>query len=87
MAATLYEKGEIIDAYTLAASIADIVQAIDKPEFYGATEMGVCPFCGDCEELICSAGKKYALCHEHRIYWYIGADYLSVDEETDETAQ
>ncbi|CAN5762866.1 hypothetical protein BH10CHL1_BH10CHL1_46660 [soil metagenome] len=86
LAETLYAKNEASEAYTLAAIIADVVEATGKPEFYGATQVGACPFCGDCEELLCSAGKNYAVCHEHRVYWYIGADYLALCHDTDELA-
>ncbi len=73
LAETLYEKDEISVAYALAAAIADVVQATGKPDFYAAMPYGVCPHCGDYEELLRVGNKRYAICHEHRLFWYIGA--------------
>lgn len=87
LAETLYTRGEISDAYSLASAIADIVQATGASGFYATAPFGVCPFCGDYEAVIAVVGKQYAVCHEHHIYWYIGADYLALRQATDEILQ
>ncbi len=69
---TLYEKGEISEAYALAAAIDDVVQATGKSDFYAAMPYGVCPICGDCEELLRVGNKNYAICHKHGLFWYVG---------------
>lgn len=87
LAEALHTRGEINDAYALASAIADIVQATGAPGFYASAPFGVCPFCGDHEAVIVVAGKQYAVCHEHHIYWYIGADYLGLRQATNEILQ
>ena len=87
LAATLYEKSEINEAYSLAAAIADVVQATGNPAFYAAIPYGVCPFCGDYDELIWVDCKNYAVCHEHHVYWYIGRDDLSLHNDSSEILQ
>ncbi|MFN8493247.1 MAG: hypothetical protein U0350_36960 [Caldilineaceae bacterium] len=81
LAESLFQRGEIKNAYTLASAIADVVQATGKPSLYAATLAGACPFCGDYDEIVLLGRKKYAACHEHRVYWYIGMDQLLAEEE------
>jgi hypothetical protein len=84
LAETLYQRSEIKDAYLLASAIADIVHATGKPGLYAATPVGVCPCCGDYDELLKIGRKNYAVCHEHRVYWYIGTNHLLSDDDADE---
>lgn len=47
--------------------------------------MGVCPLCGNNEGLLRIGYKQYGLCRAHRVYWYIGTDYLACLEQDDES--
>lgn len=73
LAHKLYRQGAIGDAQTLAIAITEVVQATGDPGFYADTFLGGCPHCGDSEEVLQLGRKRYAVCHEHRVYWYIGA--------------
>ena len=73
VAKNLHEIGDTSNALALAVAISDVVQATENPDFYAAAPYGVCPHCGDYEELLRVDKKNYAICHEHRVYWYIGA--------------
>ena len=82
LANNLHEKGETHDASTLAVAISDVVEATGKSDFYAATPYGVCPFCGDYEELLRIGEKSYAFCHEHRVFWYIGTILYAVNSDS-----
>ena len=77
LAKKLHRQGDISDALTLAAAVADVVQTSGAPAFYADTFFGGCPSCGDCEEVLAIDGKRYGACHEHRVYWCIGRDFLT----------
>lgn len=83
LAETLYQRGEIKNAYMLASAIADVVHATGKPGLYAVTPCGVCPCCGDYDEIVLIGRKKYATCHEHRVYWYIGTDHLLAEDDVE----
>lgn len=78
MADASYQAGAMDAAYLLATVVMRLIQATSKPSFYADTPFGVCPFCGEYEEILKVDAKTYAVCHEHRIYWYIGRSYLPV---------
>jgi hypothetical protein len=81
LAQKLHQRGDTGDAQALACAIAGIVLATGAASFYGNTFLGGCPACGDCEEVLRIGQKGYAVCHEHRAYWYIGVDRLLAPEE------
>lgn len=83
LAQRLYNQGAIADAQTVAAAITEVVQATGDAAFYADTFFGGCPCCGDCEEVLNIGGKRYAVCHEHRLYWYIGACFLPASSDVD----
>jgi hypothetical protein len=78
LAKKLHQQGDTVDALTLASVIEDVVQATYTPAFYAATFLGSCPCCGACEEMLAVDHKCYGVCHEHRMYWYLGPDHLSL---------
>jgi hypothetical protein len=84
LAEKLHNLGAVSDALTLAAAIADVVQATRTPAFYAETFFGACPSCGDCEEVLAIDNKRYSVCHEHRVYWYIGTDRLALRDDPPE---
>jgi hypothetical protein len=84
LAQKLHKQGETCDALILASAIEDVVHATNTPTFYADTFWGSCPCCGDCEEVLVIDRKSYAVCHEHRMYWYIGTDYLSYPNYSDQ---
>jgi hypothetical protein len=84
LAHKLYQLGKSDDAYALAGAIADVVQATGAAAFYATATFGACPTCGDCEAVLSIGCKRYGVCHEHRLYWYIGADYLTLNDAIDE---
>jgi hypothetical protein len=84
LAETLYKKDESNEASSLASAIADVVQATGKPAFYADTPFGVCPFCGNYDEVLPIDRKNHAVCHEHHVYWYIGTDHLAWLNDTSE---
>jgi hypothetical protein len=86
LALKLHEKGEVKDTQLLASMVHDLVQATGRPGFYVETFFGSCPSCGDSEELLNLDRKRYAVCHEHRNYWYLGRDFLgnNADESADD---
>jgi hypothetical protein len=86
LAKKLHRQGDIPDALTLAAAITDVVQASGVPSFYADSFFGSCPSCGDCEEVLTIDRKRYAACHEHRVYWYIGTDFLDLSSDESECA-
>lgn len=85
LADKLYQKREIKDAYSLAAAIVDIVRVTGISNFYADTPMGACPLCGNNEGLLRIGHKQYGLCHAHRVYWYLGTDYLAILDQGDES--
>jgi len=88
LAGKLHKRGEADDAQVLAAAIADVVQATGTTAFYANTPVGGCPNCGDCEEVLTINNRQYAVCHEHRLYWFIGTDHLALNPPCQEdTAQ
>ncbi len=79
IADAFYAEGATGAAYLPASVVMQLVQATGKPGFYADTPFGVCPSCGDYEEVMKIANKNYGVCHEHRVYWYIGRSYLPLD--------
>ncbi len=78
MAEAFYQEGAPNAAFMLAAIILQVVQATGKPDFYANTPYGVCPDCGDYEEILYLDDKTYGVCHEHRVYWYLGRVFLPI---------
>ncbi|HMN31616.1 MAG TPA: hypothetical protein PKE45_25940 [Caldilineaceae bacterium] len=76
----LYLRGELASAQHLAALISDLVKSSGSPPLYADTFWGSCPFCGDSEEVLSIGAKRYAFCHEHRLYWFLGTNFLSPAE-------
>jgi len=75
---SLYRRNLTHDSYLLAMLIQNIVKHANDNHFYAERPFGVCPFCGECEETVSLSNKSYGVCHEHRIYWYIGRRYISL---------
>jgi hypothetical protein len=86
LAKKLHKQGDIPDALTLAAAVADVVQTSGAPSFYADIFFGSCPLCGDCEAVLTIDRKRYAVCQEHHMYWYIGRDFLDLGSDASECA-
>jgi hypothetical protein len=82
LAKKLHGQGDIRDALTLASAITDVVQVSGVPAFYADIFFGSCPSCGDCEEVLTIDNKRYGACHEHRVYWYLGTDFLDLSSDS-----
>lgn len=76
VAEAFHEEGYTRSAASLATLILNLVQSTGKPSFYADTPNGVCPYCGDHEEILYQNNKSYGVCHEHRLYWYLGRCFL-----------
>lgn|GEM_PF-1360830 len=85
IAGVFYEEGATGTAYLLASIVMGLVQATGRASFYADTPFGVCPFCGEYEELLKVDDKNYGVCHEHRVYWYLGRSYLPSQNTPDES--
>jgi len=83
MADAFYQVGAIDAAYLLATMVMRLIQATGKPSFYADTPLGVCPFCGDHEEILKVDDKNYGVCHEHHVYWYLGRNFLHTPNPPD----